>query len=74
MVKLAGITKNPSFQQLTDNLYLILPDLSRLDLKNSAVYGVIPQADTLLLNAGYAIVYTATLLIITTVIFSRRQF
>jgi ABC-type transport system involved in multi-copper enzyme maturation permease subunit len=74
MVKLAGITKNPSFQQLTDNLYLILPDLSRLDLKNSAVYGVIPQADTLLLNAGYAIVYTAALLIITTVIFSRRQF
>jgi ABC-type transport system involved in multi-copper enzyme maturation permease subunit len=74
MVKLAGITKNPSFQEFTDRLYLILPDLSRLDLKNSAVYGVIPQADTLLVNAGYAIIYTATLLIATTVIFSRRQF
>jgi ABC-type transport system involved in multi-copper enzyme maturation permease subunit len=74
MVKLAGITKNPGFQQMTDSLYLILPDLSRLDLKNDAVYGVIPQADTLLLNAGYAVVYTAALLIVTTVIFSRRQF
>jgi ABC-type transport system involved in multi-copper enzyme maturation permease subunit len=74
MVKLAGITKNPSFQQLTDNLYLILPDLSRLDLKNKAVYGLIPQADTLLLNFGYAVVYTAALLVVTTVIFSRRQF
>jgi ABC-type transport system involved in multi-copper enzyme maturation permease subunit len=74
MVKLAGITKNPSFQEMTDKLYLILPDLSRLDLKNDAVYGVIPQLDTLLLNVVYAIVYTATLLIMTTVIFSRRQF
>ena len=74
MVKLAGITKNPSFQQMTDNLYLILPDLSRLDLKNDAVYGVIPQPDVLLLNAGYALVYTAALLVVTTVIFSRRQF
>jgi ABC-type transport system involved in multi-copper enzyme maturation permease subunit len=74
MVKLAGITKNPGFQQMTDNLYLVLPDLSRLDLKNDAVYGVIPQPDVLLLNAGYAVVYTAALLVVTTVIFSRRQF
>jgi ABC-type transport system involved in multi-copper enzyme maturation permease subunit len=73
-VKLAGVTKNPSFQQLTDNLYLVLPDLSRLDLKNTAVYGMVPQTDTILLNTGYAIVYTAALLIVTTVIFSRRQF
>jgi ABC-type transport system involved in multi-copper enzyme maturation permease subunit len=74
MVKLAGVTKNPSFQKLTDNLYLILPDLSRLDLKNDAVYGVIPQPDVLLLNAGYAVIYTIALLLIATVIFSRRQF
>jgi ABC-type transport system involved in multi-copper enzyme maturation permease subunit len=74
MVKLAGVTKNPGFQQLTDNLYLVLPDLSRLDLKNDAVYGVLPTTDTLLINAGYAVVYTAALLVVTTVIFSRRQF
>jgi ABC-type transport system involved in multi-copper enzyme maturation permease subunit len=74
MVKLAGITKNPGFQQLTDNLYLILPDLSRLDLKNDAVYGVIPQSDILFHHAGYALIYTAALLIVATVVFSRRQF
>lgn len=74
MVKLAGVTKNPGFQQFTDNLYLVLPDLSRLDLKNDAVYGVLPQTDVLWLNAGYAVVYTAALLLMTTVIFSRRQF
>ncbi len=74
MVKLAGVTKNPGFQQFTDNLYLVLPDLSRLDLKNDAVYGVIPSADILWTNAGYAAVYTVALLLMTTVIFSRRQF
>lgn len=74
MVKLAGVTKNPGFQQFTDNLYLVLPDLSRLDLKNDAVYGVLPQADVLWLNAGYALVYTAALLLTTTVIFSCKQF
>jgi ABC-type transport system involved in multi-copper enzyme maturation permease subunit len=74
MVKLAGVTKNPGFQQLTDNLYLILPDLSRLDLKNDAAYGVLPQSDMLFLNAAYALVYMTALLVATTVIFSRRQF
>lgn len=74
MVKLAGITKNPGFQKLTDNLYLILPDLSRLDLKNEAVYGILPQPDILFTNAIYAMVYTAALLTLTTVVFSRREF
>lgn len=74
MVKLAGITKNPAFEQLTDNLYLILPDLSRLDLKNDAVYGVLPQPDVLLINAGYAVIYTAVLLALTTVVFARKEF
>jgi ABC-type transport system involved in multi-copper enzyme maturation permease subunit len=74
MVKLAGVTKNPNFQKMTDNLYLVLPDLSRLDLKNDAVYGVVPQADVLWTNAGYALAYTAALLVVTTVVFSRREF
>ena len=74
MVKLSGVTKNPGFQKLTDNLYLVLPDLSRLDLKNTAVYGVLPAMDTLAMNAGYAVIYTAALLMITTVVFSRREF
>ena len=74
MVKLAGVTKNPGFQQMTDSLYLVLPDLSRLDLKNDAVYGLFPQPTTLLINAGYAVLYTVVLLLLTTVIFSRKQF
>ncbi len=74
MVKLAGVTKNPGFQKLTDNLYLILPDLSRLNLKNEAVYGILPQPDILFTNAIYAVVYTVALLTLTTVVFSRREF
>jgi ABC-type transport system involved in multi-copper enzyme maturation permease subunit len=74
MVKLAGVTKNPSFQKFTDYLYLFLPDLSRLNLKNDAVYGVLPPLDTLLANAGYALLYTSALLAVTILIFSRREF
>ncbi len=74
MVKLAGVTKNPSFQKMTDGLYLILPDLSRLDIKNTAVYGLVPSSDALMFNTGYALIYTAVLLMLTTVVFSRREF
>ena len=74
MVKLAGVTRNPGFQKFTDNLYLILPDLSRLDLKNDAVYGALPDTQTLFINAGYALIYTAVLLMLTTFVFSRREF
>jgi len=74
MVKLASLTKNPSFQQATERLYLVLPDLSRLDLKNQAVYGLLPPADQLLTNALYGLVYTVLLLAIAILIFSRRDF
>ena len=74
MVKLASLTKNPSFQQATERLYLVLPDLSRLDLKNQAVYGLLPPAEQLLTNALYGLVYTVLLLAIAILIFSRRDF
>ncbi|MBW4577444.1 MAG: ABC transporter permease [Aphanothece sp. CMT-3BRIN-NPC111] len=74
MVKLAAITKNPGFQRFTQGLYLVLPDLSRLDLKNEAVYGVLPSASALLSNAVYGLFYTVLLLAIAILIFSRREF
>jgi ABC-type transport system involved in multi-copper enzyme maturation permease subunit len=74
MVKLASVTKNPSFQKFADYLYLFLPDLSRFNLKNEAVYGNLPPASVLLANGGYAILYTSILLAIAIFIFSRREF
>ncbi len=74
LLALGRLTENPGFQQVTQAAYLILPDLSRLTLRNDAVYGVLPGPETLALNAVYALVYTALLLLLAVVSFARREF
>jgi ABC-type transport system involved in multi-copper enzyme maturation permease subunit len=76
LVSLGSLSKNPGIEQVTQGLYLILPDLSRLNLKNLAVYGadLLPPPLELLSNALYGLVYTVLLLAIATVVFSRREF
>ncbi len=76
LVALGRLNNNPGFQRLTEGLYLVLPDLSRLDLKNQAVYGkeLLPNSITLIANAGYGLIYTGLLLAIAILIFSRREF
>ena len=56
------------------NLYTILPDLSRLNFRNDVVYGVIPDANTLIFSAIYGIVYVILLQAIAIFVLSRRQF
>jgi ABC-type transport system involved in multi-copper enzyme maturation permease subunit len=70
------LSKNPALESLTRNLYLVLPDLSRLDLKNQAVYGFeyLPNPLTLITNASYGVLYTMLVLAIAILIFSRREF
>ena len=57
-------------------MYLVLPDLERLNLKNDAVYGAaaLPGIGTLAMNVLYGVIYTALLLVIAGNIFTRRQF
>lgn len=74
LVTFGRLTKNPSVEQLMMGLYLILPDLARLDLKNGAVYGQVPHLAALITDVGYAVVYTVLLLVATVAIFSRREF
>ncbi len=74
LVTLGALSKNPAIEGMTRSLYLILPDLARLDLKNQAVYGVIPDLSVLLTNAGYGVLYMALLLAIATIIFGLREF
>lgn len=76
ILKLGRLGHNPSIERFTQGLYLVLPDLSRLDLKNHAVYGMsaIPEGMTLITNAGYGLLYSAMLLALTIFIFSRREF
>ena len=76
LVELSRLSHNRSLQHVTQGLYLLLPDLSRLDLKNQAVYGpdLLPNPLTLIANASYGLLYTVLLLAIAILIFSRREF
>ena len=76
LLNLARINENPGLEKITQGLYLLLPDLSRLDLKNEAVYGLsaLPDSTTLFISAGYGLIYTAMLLALASVIFSQKEF
>lgn len=76
IVTLGQITENPGFERLSKGMYLVLPDLERLNLRNEAIYGLnlLPSSMELLTHAVYAGFYIALLLTIATAIFARRQF
>ncbi len=74
LLELAQLSKNPQITALTEGIYLVVPNLERFNLKNTAVYGIIPSSSELLINAIYGIIYIVLLLTISSFIFSRRQF
>jgi len=59
---------------LARGLYHVLPDLSAFDVKTAVVHGFPVAPGYLALTIGYGLFYIAVLLIIATVIFSRRDF
>lgn len=76
IVALGRLTESAAFQQVTNSLYLILPDLERLNFRNEAVYGMtlFPSTLELLGHLLYGILYTALLLTVSVLVFARRQF
>jgi ABC-type transport system involved in multi-copper enzyme maturation permease subunit len=58
----------------TRAVYYLLPNFSALDVKGQVVHALPVPAGYLLLNAAYALVYLAALLLVATVIFKRRDF
>ena len=74
IVTVGNLSGNSNIESLTQNLYLFLPDLSRLNLKNEAIYGILPSPPTLLSNGAYGLFYTVLLLAIAILIFSGREF
>ena len=76
LIQLGRLSRNPGMERLTQGLFLILPDLSRLNLKNDAVYGLqaLPDTTALITSAGYGLLYSVMLLAIANFIFSQREF
>jgi ABC-type transport system involved in multi-copper enzyme maturation permease subunit len=59
---------------LARGLYHLLPDLSAFDVKTEVVHGIPVAGGYLALTAGYGFLYIAVLLLVSTLIFSRRDF
>jgi ABC-type transport system involved in multi-copper enzyme maturation permease subunit len=76
ILQLGRLGRKHGIEILTQALYLVLPDLSRLDVKNDAIYGLaaLPNSTTLISNVGYGLLYTLMLLAIAILIFSQREF
>jgi ABC-type transport system involved in multi-copper enzyme maturation permease subunit len=73
IVALGKLTENPTIMRMTRALYLVLPDLSRLDLKNQAVHGILPSLPMLAQNAAYGGIYIVFVLIIAALLFTTRE-
>ncbi|MFM6188555.1 MAG: ABC transporter permease [Planktothrix sp.] len=74
LLALGKLSENPALEQIMRSIYIILPDLARLNLKNEAVYGYLPDPSLLITNAIYAILYITLLLSLSIVIFWKREF
>ncbi|MCP6763229.1 MAG: ABC transporter permease [Fischerella sp. CENA71] len=76
VLKLGRLGSKHGIETFTQALYLVLPDLSRLDVKNDAIYGLaaLPNSMILISNIGYGLLYTLMLLAIAILIFSQREF
>ena len=76
LLDLGRQSRNLNIERLTQALYLIVPDLSRLDLKNDVIYGLqaLPNTQGLIFDAGYSLLYCIMVLAFTILIFSQREF
>ena len=76
IVAFGQLTDNPLLQRVTNNMYLVLPDLERLNFRNEAVYGMalFPSPPELISDLFYGLLYMALLLTVAVFIFGRRQF
>ncbi|MEL7474922.1 MAG: ABC transporter permease [Cyanobacteria bacterium J06555_12] len=59
---------------IMQGLFLILPNFTRLNLKNDAIYAQLPSPADMGFSALYSLCYATALLSIAVIVFSRRQF
>lgn len=64
----------PLTRLLLDGMYYLLPNLKTLDFKEQAVYALAIPHTQMLCGVVYGLAYTAVLLALATVVFSRREF
>jgi ABC-type transport system involved in multi-copper enzyme maturation permease subunit len=68
-----GRAFSPFFRKAVTLLYYLLPNFSAFDLKVNAIYGVNLSLPGLAMTSSYFFVYTALLLTLSSILFSRRE-
>jgi ABC-type transport system involved in multi-copper enzyme maturation permease subunit len=68
------VVDSPGAASLARGLYWVLPNLSPFDVKADVVHGIPVAARYIGLTIAYAVLYIAMLLVISSFIFSRRDF
>ncbi|MCX6840722.1 MAG: ABC transporter permease [candidate division WOR-3 bacterium] len=71
---LAAMSPSVVVKVVSQFLYYVLPNFSNFNIRAEVVYGAVLDPDALLLSGLYALVYTATLLLISAAIFNRKEF
>lgn len=67
------LTVAPVVKNIANTLYYILPNFSAFDLEVNAVYGISLSPRGMIWTSVYFVIYTAVLLTLSTIIFSRRE-
>ena len=68
------VVNSPAAVRLARGLYWVLPNLAQFDVKSQVVHGQPVPIGYMALTAAYAALYTAMLLTMAVLIFSRRDF
>jgi ABC-type transport system involved in multi-copper enzyme maturation permease subunit len=68
------VIDSPVASALTRTLYWVLPNLAPFDVRAQVVHGDPVPLGYLTLSVGYAVIYIGALLLLSAMIFSRRDF
>src|SRR3989304_5631034 len=71
---LAEQVKNPVVGFLTEVIYRVIPNLEKFDVRREAVYGGSVSVELILYTTAYAILYILALLVLSMIIFEKREF
>ena len=66
--------KDPIVGFMTEVFYRVMPNLEKFDVRSQAVYGGNISWEIILYTTAYALIYTVVLLILSIIIFEKREF
>ena len=66
--------KNPASAIFAETVYRVLPNLEKFNVRSEAVYGGTINSEIIIYTTAYAVIYTFVLLILSMIIFEKKEF